>query len=1166
MNENAENFNLRKRDAYLTKIRILSVAVVLLSISSFRAEIDCQAGERLNQGVGLPQLVPQTGHTKAITKVAFARNDTLVVSASFDNTVKIWDVESSFELRALTGHTAPVKALAVTQDGLRVASGGNDKKVKIWDVASGRQTNEFEDQPSAIESLAFSPDGKLLAVGGTNSNIKILDSVTGKQISEQTGHIGRISVLEFSPDGTVLASGGLDNTVQLWEVSSGRKAIILDTHSSAPSALAFSRDGKFIASGSIKGAVRLSEAAGSRKNRSLNISTSQILDLHFTNDLRILSLSAKGEISEFDLDGNKRAITIAVPNTNGEISSASIGLNGNAAAIGSGDGTIKLANTSDGKVNRTLEGLVPSYFGLALSGDGKWLALGANDQTAKLFDLSAGQLSFVLPHHGTVTDLEFTTDNRFLITGSTEGKIRLWDTSTGALFRELAPHRASVTQICVSEDGKHFASADTSGLIYLWRTDTLDSPKTFAGHKREITALTFLNNGSQLASAGLQDDLRIWDVFKSSDAATPITGIGAARDIAADSSGRSFFVLTNKHIVEVDLTSRVTKRVVAFDGAANSLALKTSNDGRLLAVGKADGATRLTPVDDPTKTESRNSHFGNVHSVKFTKTGDRLFSAGDDGTVNIWQVQPYERIASITVVRNSPDWLAATPDGSLDGTPQAWKSLAWRFGNNTFEFGSVETYFNDFFSPGLVSTVLNDPNAFRNLNRTLVNADRRQPNIKISVGNDSDTESSVDIRSSDREISVSVHVTDNVSDKSDKAGTTSGAKDVRLFRNGSLVKKWAGDAFEPATGCTPVRTQPDQPRRAVCRTKVTITSGENRFSAYAFSRHNVKSKDAEAVAVGNEFLKRKGTLYVLAVGIDKYSASDRGTGQPYDLRFAVADVDRIGSEIAARQSAVQKFSRTEIIKLTNASATKANILLALTRFSTGGDASHLPEPLRSEIEKIKITGPEDAILFYFAGHGTARCVVDPARRKNCDRFYLVPYDGFPSISDGTEEYKNRLFASSISDRELETYFEPIDAANLLMVIDACNSGQVLESEEKRRGPMNSIGLAQLAYEKGMMILTASQSQQAALETNKLGHGLLTFSLLEGLSKAVSTEGRGIIDRDWFRYALTEVPNLRLESMKQRADPFLPAEKRGLQTPRVFFRRESDANPLIVSKP
>src|SRR5207253_10165785 len=88
--------------------------------------------------------------------------------------------------------------------------------------------------------------------------------------------------------------------------------------------------------------------------------------------------------------------------------------------------------------------------------------------------------------------------------------------------------------------------------------------------------------------------------------------------------------------------------------------------------------------------------------------------------------------------------------------------------------------------------------------------------------------------------------------------------------------------------------------------------------------------------------------------------------------------------------------------------------------------------------------------------------------------------------------------------------------------DACNSGQALEAEEKRRGPMNSKGLAQLAYEKGMYILTAAQSYQAALEAAQLGHGFLTYTLVEeGLKKGMAdreAKDGEVTVREWFDYA------------------------------------------------
>jgi len=223
---------------------------------------------------------------------------------------------------------------------------------------------------------------------------------------------------------------------------------------------------------------------------------------------------------------------------------------------------------------------------------------------------------------------------------------------------------------------------------------------------------------------------------------------------------------------------------------------------------------------------------------------------------------------------------------------------------------------------------------------------------------------------------------------------------------------------------------------------------------------------------------------------------------------------------------------------------------------------------------LKRAQPEDKVIIYFAGHGTAQA----------QRFYLIPHDlGY--TGDRTklsEQGLQKILASSISDIELEQAVEGLDAGHLLLIIDACNSGQALEAEEKRRGPMNSKGLAQLAYEKGMYILTAAQSYQAALEAAELGHGLLTYALVEeGLKTAVadSEPQDGLLNaREWLNFATERVPQMQEAKMKQSRgvgvqiaftegeEKVAEPEKRSVQRPRVFYRRELEANPLVIAKP
>ena len=335
--------------------------------------------------------------------------------------------------------------------------------------------------------------------------------------------------------------------------------------------------------------------------------------------------------------------------------------------------------------------------------------------------------------------------------------------------------------------------------------------------------------------------------------------------------------------------------------------------------------------------------------------------------------------------------------------------------------------------------------------------------------------------------------------------------------------------------------------------------------AYAFNRDNVKSKDAPLVFTGAESLKRKGTAYIIAVGVNEYE------NPQYNLKYAKADARDFGDEVRQRQTQVGDFERVEVVQLLDKDATKANILAAIKRLA--GEPG--PPTLKAgPLDALKRAEPEDTVIIYYAGHGTAQA----------QRFYLIPHDlGYTGDRTKlTEEGLKTILAHSISDLELEAAVEGLDAGHLLLIIDACNSGQALEAEEKRRGPMNSKGLAQLAYEKGMYILTAAQSFQAALEAAQLGHGYLTYALVEeGLKTPVAdTEPKDgvLIAREWLKFATERVPQMQQEKMTQGrglglqiaftegeasvADP----QKRSLQRPRVFYRREMEATPLVIAKP
>ncbi|HSE38947.1 MAG TPA: caspase family protein, partial [Blastocatellia bacterium] len=658
-----------------------------------------------------------------------------------------------------------------------------------------------------------------------------------------------------------------------------------------------------------------------------------------------------------------------------------------------------------------------------------------------------------------------------------------------------------ISAIAFAPDGKTIASGSYDNAIKLWDVGSARQLYNLTGHASEVTGVAFSPDGTMLASCSRDKTVKLWNA----QTGQPIRTIPAhASDVFA----------------------------VAF-----------SPDGKTLASGSYDKTVRLWDPQTGKLIRTLEGHSSPVVALAFSPNGRFIVSSGEDATAKIWSLDSSQPLCTLVSFTKGGEWLVISPDGLFDGSPQAWKSILWRFAGNTFDVAPVEAFFNEFYYPGLLAEVLagKRPRASQNIARV----DRRQPRVKLALADD---RVSGDKPITSRKVNIRIQVTEAQADARHPAG--SGARDVRLFRNGSLIKAWRGDVLKSNPNGTLEET-------------VSIVAGDNHLTAYAFNKDNIKSSDATLILKGGDGLKRKGTAYVLVAGVNEYA------NPGFNLRYAVADAQEFANTLRQKQTKLGNFARIEVVPLLNQEATRANILAALGRLA--GKEGETPGNVPAALNQLKPAEPEDAVIVYFAGHGTAQKT----------RFYLIPHDlGYDGPIDGLNEAGlNSLLAHSISDRELEQAFEHIDAGDLLMVIDACNSGQALESEEKRRGPMNSKGLAQLAYEKGLYILTAAQGYQAALEAAELGHGFLTYALVEeGLKNAAAdTEPKDgkILIREWVDYAVARVPEMQeaaLAGARGLKIVFVPGDekvsdpsKRNIQRPRVFYRREVEPQPLVVEK-
>lgn len=1072
-----------------------------------------------------PELILQNGHSQRSDGLAFSPDGRYLASASSDSTIRIWDATTGNELRALTGHAGAVRTVCFSADGKLLASGGTDGKVKLWDVATGRELAEFIGHKSRVNTVAFSRDGKLLASGGIDNSVKVWDVTAKTNTRTLEGHSGWVNALAFGSDNQTLVSGSADKSIKLWSLTTGQ-AIQTAVQPQAVACLAISADGNLLASGSTDSIVqfwRLPQLSA-EPAFNFNFPAGRIAALSFSaNGRQVFAASSERIAKRFDLASRVAVQLSGEPDRLEKYEAAAFSPDGQSLALCVGTRELEVRSFSNFDNALKLTSRANPVRAVAFSDDGRWFATGNQDTSVTLWDAFAGRvIGNFAGNAGSINAVAFNPDSQVLAAGSRGGIVRLMDVVAANETRRWQAHDDGINALLFSIDGKQLITCSADQTIKVWEAATGNLLVTLKGHAREVNSISLSADGKWLASGSADGIVKVWDTANWRELRSLTAHAGAVFALAFSNDGKLLASGSADKTTKLWQTSD-WQNAKTFNAAASIHSLAFSANNKLLATGNSQAVISLWDVSSGSLVREINGASGSANSLSFSEDGSRLVSAHEDGSLRIWNAANSELMATAVSLRESSDWLVVTPEGLFDGSPDAWPQILWRFGKTTFNVSPVEIFFNEFFYPDLLSDVLagKQPKP----KNEITQIDRRQPQVRLLVGEETFVASKTAV-SNQQTINIKIEVAE--------AAAGSGAQDVRLFRNGALFKIWRGDVLKGGGS-------------AVLQTQIPIIAGENRLTAYAFNRANVKSADANRFVTGAESLRRRGTLRIVAVGINRYSNAN------YNLRFAADDARDFSEELRKRQMELNRFANVEFVTLYDDQATKANILATLN--------------------KLKASQPEDAVIVYFAGHGLA---VEP-------RFYLIPHDmAYQGKREAlTTAAFRRVIANSISDEDLIRQFEGVDAGQLLLVIDACNSGQALESAEARRGPMNSKGLAQLAYEKGINVLTASQSYQAALENKELGHGYLTYALVESGLRKLEADNRPhdgqIVVREWLNYATDKVPRMQEAKYKDKlkeaerilkrpkAVRLTPAVKPEAQRPRAFYRREANAQPMVITQ-
>ncbi|MDE0018115.1 MAG: sigma-70 family RNA polymerase sigma factor [Candidatus Poribacteria bacterium] len=434
------------------------------------------------------------------------------------------------ELIGMMDDNNKVFVLAFSPDGTRLASGSRDTTVQLWETTPNHAPVTLRKHTGWPTALAFSPDGKLLASGGTDNTVILWDAVTGESLATFSDHLSDISALAFSPDGATLASGSSDGTIRFWNTE---KRHPLPTHIAGHAG--------YLSKLIRKDESTLVSVADDGIITHWDLKTSQHTTLQTKNTVERTLFTDFITTFVFSPDGTQ----IAGPGLDPDLPNPTPWY----------DDILRLIDVRTGRELTTF----PDVGGeMTFSPDGKILAYVRyrnkihllNIETGEILDISVSDPQYDPEdrRHPEASALIFSPDGEKLVSGTSGGKVQMWDAETGveltSFFAEEPPiddrYRDPIVTLAFSSDSSLLAVGSTKQIRLLGSPKLPHFKEVSYGENVWGTALVFSPDDSVIVRGLAAGRIQLWDVT-TGDKLTTLDGHTATvKTLEFSADGKTF--------------------------------------------------------------------------------------------------------------------------------------------------------------------------------------------------------------------------------------------------------------------------------------------------------------------------------------------------------------------------------------------------------------------------------------------------------------------------------------------------------------------------------------------------------------------------------------------------------------------------------------------------
>ncbi|XP_038117714.1 uncharacterized protein LOC6033549 isoform X2 [Culex quinquefasciatus] len=406
-----------------------------------------------------------------------------LVAYCSDNGLYLRALATGTELHALKGHKTKVRAMCIAMDSQRAIVGCEDLRAHIYDMHSGRIIRSLPPNPGPVTAAyVMAKDDYLITAGGnkiTFYSFRNEDSIvnfypkkkkTMKKISKSRAALAATSsaviCFDISRDSTMAAVAS-SRCIQIWQLNGPELTAILEGHSGTVTCVSFAPNCEFVVSGS--------------EDKTVNVWN--------------LALGS---------------VTATFKGHNTFVTSVTFMMDSRRIISADRDSCLFVWMSDSGTILQSVQG---PFKCLAVTNNMKFAVCTNGDSSLRIWSLTREDEKFTVSHSGEITSFIITADSLYLISGSKDMSLKVWQVSGGKLAQVLVGHSDAVTCVAVSVTNKNqviSGSKDTN--LIIWDIHTGEEIHTLAGHLAPVTCVKVSADGTTAVSGSDDKTLIVWEM------------------------------------------------------------------------------------------------------------------------------------------------------------------------------------------------------------------------------------------------------------------------------------------------------------------------------------------------------------------------------------------------------------------------------------------------------------------------------------------------------------------------------------------------------------------------------------------------------------------------------------------------------------------------------